>query len=48
MRRAGSNAVQAPHLHRLLLCRLPVCRALSDKDRKWVAAIAAKLGELLQ
>lgn len=25
-----------------------MCRALSDKDRKWVAAIAAKLGECLQ
>jgi hypothetical protein len=33
---------------RAVLCRAVLCRALSDKDRKWVAAIAAKLGECLQ
>jgi hypothetical protein len=32
---------------RAMCCAL-LCRALSDKDRKWVAAIAAKLGECLQ
>jgi len=31
-----------------MLCCAVLCRALSDKDRKWVAAIAAKLGDIMK
>lgn len=35
-------------IHDAALCCWFNCRALSDKDQKWVAAVASKLGGVLQ